>query len=159
MEAPRGPSVMPWVRVPIIIKHRYREFRRRVRKDNTTVSCVADLIQPPPPYEAVRRTSPVNGEIDNLKYALYYYRRQLFFEVGLDRELLKADIVSLYRWIEQLEYLVYWNLATTIPTRYRHEPIKDRIIRHIKRLCGEESSTEDDDDEFLGDEVITVDAS
>ncbi|KAL7904609.1 hypothetical protein GGI35DRAFT_196041 [Trichoderma velutinum] len=154
MEAPEGPTTLPWVKIPILVKQRYRNFRRWLRKDNTIVACVEDLIEPPPAYQAVRMNPPARGELENLRYELYHYRRQLFVEDGIDRELLSADIENLHRWIEQLEYLIYWNLATTIPTRYRHEPIKDRIIKRIRRLREEFSSTDDDDDEFLGDEVI-----
>ncbi|KAL7945010.1 hypothetical protein V8C42DRAFT_67320 [Trichoderma barbatum] len=152
MQAPQGPSSLLWVKVPILVKHRFRDFIRWARKDKTTVYCIEDLIQPPPPYQAVRRNPPARGELDLLRIVLYYYRRQLFIENGIDREVLSADIESLHRWIEQLEYLVYWEMATTIPARYRHEPIKSRIIKRIKNLRREISNAEDD--EFLGDEII-----
>ncbi|KAL6701580.1 hypothetical protein J3F84DRAFT_392085 [Trichoderma pleuroticola] len=157
LSGPEGPSILPWIKIPILVRNRYRNFRRWLRKDKTIVACVEDLIEPPPEYEAVRTAPPANGELDNLRYELSYYRSQLFVEDGLERELLSADIENLHRWIEQLEYLIYWNLATTIPTRYRHEPIKDRIIKRLRRLREEFSSTSDDnDDEFLGDEVISL---
>ncbi|EHK21070.1 uncharacterized protein TRIVIDRAFT_51553 [Trichoderma virens Gv29-8] len=154
MQAPTGPTTMPWIKAPIVIRNRYRDFKRWLRKDKTTVSCIADMIQPPPPYQAVRRDPPVHGELDNLQFILYHYRRQLFSENGIDRELLSADIESLHRWIQQLEYLIYWDLATTIPTRFRHEPIKDRILRRIRRLRGEDPPPIDEDDDFLEDEII-----
>ncbi|KAL6808514.1 hypothetical protein J3E69DRAFT_351567 [Trichoderma sp. SZMC 28015] len=161
LSGPGGPTTLPWVKYPILVRDRYRNFRRWLRKDKTIVACVEDLEEPPPAYQAVRREPPADSELYNLQYELSYYHSLVYVEEGLERQLLYADIEYLHRWIVQLEYLTYWTSATTIPARYRHEPIKDRIIKGIRRLRAEflsssSPSDDDDDDEFLEDEMISL---
>ncbi|KKP06131.1 hypothetical protein THAR02_01734 [Trichoderma harzianum] len=121
MSGPEGPTTLPWVKYPILVRDHYRNFRRWLRKDKTIVACVEDLIEPPPAYQAVRRDPPADGELYNLQYELSYYHSQIYVEEGLERQLLYADIEYLHRWIEQLEYLIYWKSATTIPARNKKE--------------------------------------
>lgn len=142
MQPADTPSALLWVKVTV--KHRFHKFTRWLRRDKTRVYCIEDLIQPPPQYQTVRRNPPCVGELQMLQGELYRYRRQLFSDNTIYREFLSADVESLNRWIEQLEDLVYYEAATTIPERYRHEPIKSRILRRIRKRRGDIPPTHDE---------------
>lgn len=102
------------------------------------VYCVADLVDPPPQYQHVRRAMPAVGELEMLQAELYRCQTQSSNGNPIERELLDADVENLNRWIEQLEYIVYYDAATRIPRRYQKASFKTRVLGRIMKFYEKE---------------------
>ncbi|KAM0477801.1 hypothetical protein ACHAPX_005567 [Trichoderma viride] len=103
----------------------------RYPSQHPPVFCVADLLLPPPQYQQQRSALPVVGELEILQRELYRCQSQSSFGNDVERELLDADAEHLSQWIEHLEYLVYMEAATTIPSRYQQECKAATIFKRV----------------------------
>ncbi|KAL7796712.1 hypothetical protein V8C37DRAFT_371245, partial [Trichoderma ceciliae] len=143
MQSRDSPPSWAWIRIafhallfkltPRWPRRSRKSGRMHIFRRHPPVYCIADLIEPPPRYQHVPRTPPVVGELEMLQAELYRCQTQSSGGNPIERELLNADVENLNRWIEQLEYLVYYEAATTIPQRYQRESVTSKIFKRLSR--------------------------
>ncbi|KAL6876857.1 hypothetical protein J3F83DRAFT_712396 [Trichoderma novae-zelandiae] len=132
MSAPKTPHGLIWLKV--FVRSNLHQVSRRIRHDESEVRCVEDHAVPPPPYQRVWKSPPVEGEVFRLRRVQFSCHERLKAVVrdGPERRRLLEDAEMLKRWIEHLEDLLAEHVGRTVPARFRREPYRERIKRRIK---------------------------